>query len=385
MAQLVEVPGIGQVEFPDDMTDDQIAAVIKKNTMIGSAPEQPKSFMGLPPTSPAGQAAIDYMRANSFGSGIPKLAHDVGGKVTDLAAQVFPPEIAAGIGFGANVLTQAGPSFLTSGSVMGKAPQSLLNWPKWNLPKWLMQTAVKPSTDDLLSGSAGKAISTMLDEGITPTMGGMEKAARASSQLDNQVSQLISGSSAQVPVARIGDMRELNARVMKQMNPQADLSAVKAAWDNFRKAPLIAGKTEIPVQLAHELKKGTYQALGGKSYGEVGSASVEAQKTLARNAREAVGEVVPEIKEPLAKQAELMNVRDVAGARALLEANKNPLGLAGLRVDHPLSAATFLADRWAWLKAMTALGLHRGAYPQSIVPLGIAGSMATNQPALYTP
>lgn len=36
MTQLVEVPGLGQVEFPDGMSDEQIAAAIKKNL----APEQ---------------------------------------------------------------------------------------------------------------------------------------------------------------------------------------------------------------------------------------------------------------------------------------------------------------------------------------------------------
>jgi hypothetical protein len=31
MPQVVEVPGMGDVEFPDDMSDDQIAAAIQKN------------------------------------------------------------------------------------------------------------------------------------------------------------------------------------------------------------------------------------------------------------------------------------------------------------------------------------------------------------------
>lgn len=37
MPQIIEVPGIGEVEFPDNMTDDQITAVIRKQ----SAPQQP--------------------------------------------------------------------------------------------------------------------------------------------------------------------------------------------------------------------------------------------------------------------------------------------------------------------------------------------------------
>lgn len=39
MAQLIEVPGMGVVEFPDDMSDDQIASAIKAN-MPQAAPQQ---------------------------------------------------------------------------------------------------------------------------------------------------------------------------------------------------------------------------------------------------------------------------------------------------------------------------------------------------------
>jgi hypothetical protein len=33
MAQQIEVPNFGVVEFPDDMTDAQITAAIKKNSL----------------------------------------------------------------------------------------------------------------------------------------------------------------------------------------------------------------------------------------------------------------------------------------------------------------------------------------------------------------
>lgn len=43
MPQIIEIPGMGQVEFPDGMSDDDIAAAIKKNSPQAAAPEQPKA------------------------------------------------------------------------------------------------------------------------------------------------------------------------------------------------------------------------------------------------------------------------------------------------------------------------------------------------------
>lgn len=53
MTQIVEVPGFGDVEFPDDMSDEQIAAAIKQN-MAPTAPAQsaPVDINTLPPGAP---------------------------------------------------------------------------------------------------------------------------------------------------------------------------------------------------------------------------------------------------------------------------------------------------------------------------------------------
>lgn len=378
MTVIVEVPGHGEVEFPDGMSDEDMAAAIRKNFMLPMA-EAPKVEMKKPMTKD------EYFRQRSeeamskgWGTGIPAFANEVGGKATDLAAKLgLAPEASAGVGLTANVLTQALPSLMTSPALVGKEPVSMLT-KTTGFPRWLMQTAVKPSTDDLVSGAAKPALTTMLDEGITPTMRGMTKAAKITQKLDDQVSKAITDSTAKVPVGAVASRLDDTLKTAgMQVNPKSDMAAVENAWTEFLVNPHIAGKKEIPVQLAHELKKGTYKALGGKSYGEMGSTSVEAQKALARGLREETMKAVPSIEEPLARQASLMNVRDVAGARALLEANKNPAGLAALRVDHPLSGASFLADRWAWLKAMIALGLHRGTYPQALAPMGVSGVLAT--------
>lgn len=372
--------GVKDADIFGDLKSAQVQAPPPVAKPQAPKPSAVRSLLGLPEPSPETRAAIEKAKQGGWGSGWPNFAYDLGGTVSETATKLgLPPEVAAGAGFGTNVLTQALPALLTSGSFSGAPSSSLLRWPA----KWLMQTAVKPSTDDLLSGAAGKAIGTMLDEGIKPTMGGMTKAAKITSKLDEEVAQAISGSQAKVPVPAVASRLNDTVKTAEmQVNPKTDMAAVENAWTEFLTSPHISGKTDIPVQLAHELKRGTYKALSGKSYGEVGSTSVEAQKALARGLREETMAAVPEIEAPLARQAALMNVRDVAGTRALLESNKNPAGLAALRVDHPLSSVSFLADRWAWLKAFLALQANAAGKPQTFVPPAVAGGILSsgNQP-----
>ena len=115
----------------------------------------------------------------------------------------------------------------------------------------------------------------------------------------------------------------------------------------------------IPVQLAQELKQGTYRALGNKSYGEIGAASTEAQKALARGLREQIAENVPSVVAPLRRESDLMNVLSVAERRALQEASKNPMGLSML-TQNPYAWAGFMADKSALFKSLLARSLHTG-------------------------
>lgn len=323
------------------------------------------------------QDIYEQSKVNGWGSGVPAFMHELGGRATDIASDMgMSPETSAKIGVGANFLGQTVPAMITSGRIQGPSAPSLPDWATYPQRR-LMQAAVKPSTS-IPPDQAKQALNTMLRENVYPTASGMEKASKITGQLDNQVDQLIAGAKANVPVAKIGDLRELNTKVMKQVNPQDDLAAVKDAWDKFRTSPLIKGKTEIPVQLAHELKKGTYRSLAGK-YNEVGSASTEAQKTLARNAREAVAAAVPKVQEPLARQAALMNVREVAGPRAAISGNQNLFGLGGLRMDDPKSAATFMLDRWGAFKAFLAMQVNAGTKPEVLAPLVMAEAQSSGK------
>lgn len=233
----------------------------------------------------------------------------------------------------------------------------------------LMQKAVKPDRADLLTGDAQKAFRTMLDEGIMPSPGGMTKAQEIARAMDRNVEAGIAGSNATVNIPRAASpLRDVMKRAQEQTNNTADVQAVRNAWNEFHAGPdsLVRGRVDIPVQLAHTLKKGTYRALGGKAYGEVGSTSTEAQKALARGLRQETLAAVPEVRADLAREAALRNVLDVVEKKALMTGNNNPQGLAALRMDNPLSWGSFMFDRSAQAKAALARALYATGDPNAV-------------------
>jgi hypothetical protein len=223
-----------------------------------------------------------------------------------------------------------------------------------------MQTAVKPTYQELKSGSAGKAIDTLLKEGVNPTKGGMDKLRGMVDDLGDEVKAAIGGSSATVKKSMVGKtLQETYDDFSKQVNPDADIAAIRKAWLEFRNHPMLKGKSEIPVQLAQEMKQGTYKQLD-KKYGQLSSAEVEAQKALARGLKDGIADAVPGVAGKNERMSELINALEVGERRALMQLNNNPNGLALLAHD-PRTWAAFMADKSALFKSVMARLMYSGS------------------------
>jgi len=228
------------------------------------------------------------------------------------------------------------------------------------IPEKLMQSALKPTLKQLETGQAATAVKTMLEEGINPTQAGVQKIQSKIKDLNTQVANKIESSTGTVKKTDILKyLDELEAKKLKQVNPADDIAAidrVKQEFMNFNKPVIKTPSQAIPVQLAQELKQGTYGSLA-KKYGQLGSTEVEAQKALARGLKEKVGEAVPEVIGLNKKESQLINTLDVVERRALMELNKNPGGLTWLS-ENPMAAAGFMADKSALFKSLLARGLY---------------------------
>lgn len=134
-------------------------------------------------------------------------------------------------------------------------------------------------------------------------------------------------------------------------------AAKKLEQDNAEKAlaSLVEGGPKLSVQDAQRLKQGTYKVLD-KKYGQLGSAETEALKGLARGLKEQIALAVPEVSPLNAKQSELIKALKVTSRRAMMDDNRNPVGIAGLSTN-PSQLAAMLADRSALLKSLAARGV----------------------------
>src|SRR5574343_5683 len=129
----------------------------------------------------------------------------------------------------------------------------------------------------------------------------------------------------------------------------------QAAKDALAQALLL--KDSLPVQIAQNLKQGTYRVLNGK-YGQLGSAETEAQKGLARGLKNEIANAVPDVGALNARESDLINALNLTEARALQQANNNPMGIGGLAVDKS-KLALMMLDKNAAIKSLLARSSNR--------------------------
>lgn len=218
--------------------------------------------------------------------------------------------------------------------------------------KRLMQSALKPTIEQLRTGKADTAVNTLLDEGLNATKGGVDKLRMRVGDLNNQIKDKIANSTATVDKqAVLNRLADTNSDFARQVSPSGDLNAIRNVADDFLDHPLASGN-QIPVQLAQDLKQGTYSTLA-KKYGQVGTADTEAQKALARGLKEEIANAVPDVAGLNAQESKLITTLGVTERRALMDANKNPMGLS-LLAQNPTAWAAFMADKSALFKSLAA-------------------------------
>lgn len=294
------------------------------------------------------------------------------------AALVNPGDAANGAIIGAVV-----PGAVRSAGALGNALSNGLDKGAHKL----MQSALKPTIEQLRTGKAATAIQTLLDEGVNATRGGVEALRGRIDDLNGQVADQIGNSTATISKQKVIDaLNGTRNDFARQVSPTADMNAINGVADDFANHPMITGDS-IPVQLAQQLKQGTYSVLS-KKYGQVGSAETEAQKALARGLKEGVADAVPAVAGLNAQESKLITTLGVVERRALMDANKNPMGLAILAHD-PASWAAFMADKSALFKSLAARMANssakavntQGALPNFVQNHGLLGApsvMATS-------
>lgn len=270
--------------------------------------------------------------------------------------------IAGGAGAGAASAGLVDPTDVDRGGVIGAAlptasvvlnkTGNALSGVRESIATKLMNSALKPTLAQKQSGDAAIAVQTLLDNGINPTSGGVNKLRGMIGDLNDQIANKIGNSTATINKQDvINSLSAVKNKFTNQVDPLPDLNTIQNVADRFNVHPALSGN-DIPVQTAQDLKQGTYKVLASK-YGQIGTADTEAQKGLARGLKEGIANAVPDVANLNAQESKLITTLGVTERRALMDLNKNPMGLS-LLAHNPISWAAFMADKSALFKSLAA-------------------------------
>jgi hypothetical protein len=220
-------------------------------------------------------------------------------------------------------------------------------------PEGAYESALKPSTT-LSPAERAAVVKTGLEQAIPISKGGLEKLGGRIEALNQAIKDEIAADPTRPidpnKVATRADVAK--AKFANQVNAQGDLDAIEASKQQFldeqgRKPAIPPKPTGLvdaqgrpimgqgtPAQPAppmnaadaQTMKQGTYRVLKGK-FGEQGSASVEAQKALARGLKEEIASQFPEINGLNAAESKLLDLQPILERAVNRISNHQAIGI----------------------------------------------------------
>ena len=187
-------------------------------------------------------------------------------------------------------------------------------------PEAAYESALKPSTN-LSQTDRAAIVQTGLQNAIPVSRAGVEKIGDLIDDLNAKIERTIADDPNRPidPNAVATRTAATRQKFAQQVNAMPDLNAIEASRQQFLQeqgAPVNAqGQVTGPAPPigaadAQAMKQGTYRVLAGK-YREQGSATVEAQKALARGLKEEIATQFPEVSNLNSAESKLLDLQPV--------------------------------------------------------------------------
>jgi hypothetical protein len=181
-------------------------------------------------------------------------------------------------------------------------------------PEGAYESALKPSTT-LSQAERDAAVRTGIDNELPVSKAGVQKLYDLVDDYNQKIAgEINSDPTRPIDPNKVATRADLaKAKFSNQVNAGGDLSAIEASRQQFLQEQGATPSDPAPpmgAAKAQAMKQGTYQVLKGK-FGEQGSASVEAQKALARGLKEEIANQFPEISNLNASESRLLNLQPI--------------------------------------------------------------------------
>lgn len=288
-------------------------------------------------------------------------AYDAGDKVNEQANKVLPAPVAAALGTATNVGIQSLP-MLAGGEAKAAAPMLEAGG------KRLMGSALGTGQTwaQLKNGDAAKAITTMLDKGYNASKGGVSEMKARISELADQVKTAIGPSREMVNSTPISaGLTDLLKKYEAGTLSADSMAAIKNTWKQLLDHPYFGGSDWMTVQEAQAMKQANYRQLGDRAYGAglKPEAERDALKTITEGLKDEIARKVPAVAAPNEEMSQLINAKNMAERRVLMDSKTNPipLGASIATVAHdPMAALGLWANSSAYAKSILARLLYSG-------------------------
>lgn len=334
-----------------------------------------KGAITTPFTVPAAAIPAAIQSVGTTGRDLGALVEAMGGPHTTTAASPQEDQAAAR---GAGQFLSAAPVIagdVAGAKAVGKAAASKAS----PLAEALYQKGLQPRPRTFSADEITDLTKTGLDNALPISRGGLVKLDSLVNKLNDSIgSDIASNPNATLsPTAIAQRMGAPLQKAAQQVNPEADISALESSRVEFLRnhqtpevpavpasvdpytgqtipgsAAIPAKDIPIPATEAQIIKKGTYQQVGGKQFGELSSASIEGQKALARGIKEELQAQFPEIAEKNAAEGKLLDLQPE------LEAAINRVGNRRISVANVMN---IMAD--PGITSRLAIILHKAGIP----------------------
>jgi hypothetical protein len=237
-----------------------------------------------------------------------------------------------------------GPAIVTAGAAkMVPKIAPVLSGAADGMAEHLYGNAMKPSTT-LSAAQRTAQIRTGLDNAIPVSPAGVEKLGSLIDDFNSRIADKIKADPKRPisPVPALENLRTVRGRFQDQVTPGTDVQAINNTGNEFASQFGPDGRFPegaIPAETAQKMKQGTYSILRNK-YGEQGSATVEAQKALARGLKEEIAQQFPEINSLNQAESKLLDLGPTLERAVNRISNNHTIGIGGPILGTAVRAAT---------------------------------------------
>lgn len=306
------VVGAGQKLVPGEQGKEPYADAVAKfySERYGSLDKLKESFM----QDPVG-VLVDFAGATALA-----------GKTTQLAGKAAKIQGLADFGkAGVQVGTAVDPMRAITAPI-GAVGKSVLS----GTPEKMYQSSAKFSTT-IPERDRTKLARTALDERVMPTLQGVDKTRSLIDDLNTQIATKIDNAVQNGQTIQIDDLfthfDELRKDAYLTGTPTKNINAINKVERDIRLANEALGRGELTAKQAQKLKQNIYRDLNTQ-YGKASvPASAQAQKAVARAAKEQIELVHPEIKSLNAKEGDLIKLLQAIEKSSSRIANRDMAGI----------------------------------------------------------